>query len=325
MIIHPELRALRGDDSPQRDAQTALFKAVGAWKGMPAFAVVAADLDRFAGGEAFAMLPSLSAIFAPDSQAALDFVASFTAIATSALEAAPLGHVPLRHFTDGCTSTLLLAHSGSVTLSLVALDAIEVAARPAPRNISFGPNETWELVLAGRAIAEVITCTPDGPLSARLDRRELAVQPGCLMMRDCQREARLLRELDTTLVTLRLQRRCADAGPVREYDLASGALVHQAAGNPRDSRIEMMLALLGRMRRTDAAPQMAALALGEGSSALRWQALRECLALDTQIGFQTLCRLAASGGDGLAGPAGALRAQLIEMHPQLQELATCPA
>ena len=86
-----------------------------------------------------------------------------------------------------------------------------------------------------------------------------------------------------------------------------------------------MLAMLGRMGRKDAAPHMAELACGEASPELRWQALRECLALDTQAGFGALSVIAARSDDALCGPAGALRAQLIEAHPQLQELEPCPA
>jgi hypothetical protein len=69
---------------------------------------------------------------------------------------------------------------------------------------------------------------------------------------------------------------------------------------------------------------MAELACGEASAALRWQALRECLALDTQTGFTALAVIAARTEDALSGPAGALRAQLIEAHPQLQEVEPCP-
>jgi hypothetical protein len=82
----------------------------------------------------------------------------------------------------------------------------------------------------------------------------------------------------------------------------------------------MMLALLGRMDVAEAAPLMAELALEDSDSSLRWQSLRECLALDTATGFLALAALARRPHDPLAGPAGALRAQLVEAHPQLLSL-----
>ncbi len=116
-----------------------------------------------------------------------------------------------------------------------------------------------------------------------------------------------------------------NAGPTREFGLADAKLVHQAAGNVRDSRVEMVMALLGRMGRADAAPLLADIAREPGSAALRWQALRECLALETLTGFTALSAIARSPGDELAPAAGALRAQLVEAHPQLKEIEACPA
>ena len=130
----------------------------------------------------------------------------------------------------------------------------------------------------------------------------------------------LLRRIAGSLVSLKLQRRAAGCGETREYDLADGTLVHQAAGTARDSRLELAATLLGRMGRSDAAPALADLATEPGSASLRWQALRECLGLDTATGFAALCRIAADAADPLAAPAGALRARLVEQHPQLATL-----
>lgn len=92
----------------------------------------------------------------------------------------------------------------------------------------------------------------------------------------------------------------------------------------RASRHEMMVALLGRMGRTEAAPEMAAMESEPGDDSLRWQALRECLALDTETGFRALCAVAGAAADPLAAAAGALRAQLVEAHPQLLALEDVP-
>ena len=130
-----------------------------------------------------------------------------------------------------------------------------------------------------------------------------------------------LESVEGCIVSLRLQRRLPEAGPTREYALSDGVLVHQAAGTPQDSRTELMMALLGRMGRPDAAPVMAAIAREPGGMAVRWQALRECLSLDTAAGFAALCEVARGEEDELAPAAGALRSQLIESYPQLKEFA----
>jgi hypothetical protein len=324
MIANPELRALRRDDSPQCDAQVALIQAMDDWRARPEIAALHAELDAFSAGADLALCPGLAALFTRGSDAARELAAGFSAMTCAALAAWPLGHIALRHFTDGVTSTVLIARAVNVTLSLVAIDGDGLGLRPESATASFGPNHTWEHVLGGSAAIELVECQPVGPRQARLVRCESEIGPGSIQFRDGQRDARLLRRIDGALVSLRLQRRRANAEVTREYDLTSGELLHQAAGNPRDSRLELMLALLGRMGRKDAAQPMAELAMGGSGSALRWQALRECLALDTQIGFNALATIAARAEDGLSGPAGALRAQLIEAHPQLLEALPCP-
>jgi hypothetical protein len=138
---------------------------------------------------------------------------------------------------------------------------------------------------------------------------------------DLRAEALQVLAVERPLVALRLQRSPRDPEPSCEYDLATGALLRQAAGDARTSRHEIALALLGRMGRTEAAPVMAAIAREPGDAALRWQALRECLALDTAVGFVALCRIACNPDDPLAEPAEHLRRQLLETHPELRLIA----
>lgn len=325
MIVHPDLRALRSDPAPQRHAQERLYRAVGTWRETPEVVAVLADLALYAEGRPLADCAALAALFDEASDLALPLTRAFAAAAAQGLVAAPLGYLPLRHFSDGVISTLLLGHAGSVTLSLVAVDGAGLAARPRPIAVDFRPSDVTEQVLAGAADAELISCRPLGDRLAELSREPLALSAGRVIRRDGAQIAMLLGAVCGCLVTLRLQRRRADAGPTREYALADGRLLHQAASSPRDSRLELTMALLGRMGRADAAPHIAALAREAGSTALRWQALRECLALDTAGGFAALTIVATSPDDPLAALAAALRAQLVETYPQLGALESCPA
>lgn len=304
MLVHPALAALRSDDAPQRQAQTALFASVAAWR--EGIAAVLAELDRYAAGAEIADCQVLARIVS-DPVAAGAFTRGFVATTAKALAGAPLGHVPLRHFTDGTISTLLLARSGRASLLLVAIDGAALAGQPSPRAVSFASSESREMILAGTARAELVSDT----------RSFLDLRPGSAIIRDCSRQALVLREMHGTLVSLRLQRRKEPAEPTREIDLATGTLIHQAASTSAESRGELMIALLARMGRQDAAPVLAEIAREAGPDGPRWQALRECLGLDTLIGFRALTDLALAEGDPLAVPAGALRAQLIEAHPEL--------
>lgn len=324
MIVHPELRALRGDDTPQRDAQGRLIAAADAWRARPDVAAVLSALDDFAAGGGLDGHPALSRLF-DAGDAPRDLVDGFVMMMAGKLRADPLGHVPLRHFTDGVLSTLILARAGNATLALVALDGDGLATRPPPSTVDFNPNESWERVLAGTARAELIDRAHADDRRATLIRRTVELAPGTVIARDGERRSLHVLDVDGCLVTLRLQRRRARAGVTREYRLDDGALAHQAAANPRDSRLELMIALLGRMGRVDAAPLIADIAGAQGSAGLRWQALRECLALDTLAGFRALCAIADNDADPIAAPAQGLRAQLLDSYPQLAEMRPCPA
>ena len=314
MDVHPEIGSLRGDDTPQRVAQEAMHDALVAWRGRPGVAEVFADVAAFASGMAMADCTALARLFDEGDDAAV-FAGELCAAACAQLEASPLAHVPQRHFHDDAISTLLLAQSGNVTLSLVAVEDLRI--RPAAKSASFWPGEAWEVVLAGTANAELIERRSPSDDGADLRHLQTKLQPGKVVCRDASRQALVVRDVQGCLVSLRLQRRSERAGVTREFALEDGRLLHQAAGNPRDSRIELMMAALGRMGRADAAPLFAEIASGEGAEALRWQALRECLALDTLTGFTTLTIIAGNAADALSGPAEGLRSQLVSAYPQL--------
>ena len=325
MLIRPELQALRVDDTPQRQAQAALREVYENWRHNGPGWQAEAEVAHYGGGAALEDLPLLSALFAPDDDSADAFIGDLVARMLDRLAAEPLSQVPLRTSTNDTLSSLLIAKHGTTTLVLQAIDGAGLARKPDPQTASFLPTETLERVLAGSAAAirvRALALRPDG---ADLTCEPIELRPGSIRHRIGASEAQLLCSVPTQLVTLKLQRRTSTSAVTREYRLSDGQLVHQAAGSPRESRLELSAALLGRMGRRDAAPLLAAMAEERGSSALRWQALRECLGLDSAAGFAALCRIARDARDPLAAPAGALRAQLLESYPELAGVCPCPA
>ena len=329
MRIDPGLRALRGESSPQRQAQEALFAARDRWRKKPEWQALSKAFAAYGEGAALSSCAPLSAFIAQQGHAeklARGFVAHFL----PALAAAPLGQFPSRYVVNGSVSTLLLASAGRAVLSLVAVDGSLLARRPVAQGVSLADGERHEIVLAGRATGRRVTARTLAGGRADLSTQPYHWAPGVRLDLDTAREAVLVDQVEGALVSLRLMRFAENPAPTCDYALADGALVHQSAGDARDSKLELMLALLGRMGRSDAAPAMALMAEGHAgaSPALRWQALRECLALDTAEGFRALCAVARDPGDPLAGPAGALRAQLLEAHPVLAGIeereAACP-
>ena len=325
MHIRPELTALRSDDAPQRRAQARLIAVVDDWRATPPVAAAAAELGSFAKGIPLDDLPLLSALFTAGDPSAQQFTSSLVALLVAELRDDPLGQVPLRHFSDGMLASLVLARQGGAALVLQAIDGAALAKKPEPLAVSFAATETWEHVLAGSATVERVRVAEVLSGRAVLRRESVELAAGLVARRFCASEAQILRRVPGILVALKLQRALDPSEPTREYRLADGALIHQAAGSPRESRLELTAALLGRMGRSDAAPLLAAMAEEQGGTGMRWQALRECLGLDSALGFAALRTIAQRSGDPLAVPAGALAAQLLEQYPELAGVDRCPA
>ena len=325
MHIRPELAALRCDDAPQRQAQARLIGAVDDWRLTPPVAAATREVCRFAQGDPLDDLPLLSALFTAGDPSAEQFIGTLVGLLVAELGDDPLGQVPLRHFSDGMLASLVLVRHGGAALVLQAIDGTALARRPDPVAVSFAATETWEHVLAGSATVERVLIGEIRADGAELRREPQSLAAGTVARRFCAGEAQLLRRVPGIMVTLKLQRALDPSEPSREYRLADGALLHRAAGSPRESRLELTAALLGRMGRGDAAPLLAAMAEEHGGTGLRWQALRECLGLDTALGFATLRTIAQRAGDPLAAPADALAAQLLEQYPELAGVSQCPA
>jgi hypothetical protein len=288
--------------------QAAMFAVRDAWRGEARIAPVFAAFDAYAAGAPLADCPALTELF--DRGAAAEaFVADLGSTFAEALAREPFGQVPFRHACDETLSTLLLARAGTARLSLLAQEPGEYSSA----GVAFSDAMRHEAVIKGEGRARLTTRRPDGAL----EHDPLPLARGATATLDLVHQALFVERVERRLVRLRLQRDARSPGPTREYALADGRLLQQSAGDIRHSRHEMMLALLGRMKRTETAPLIAAVAVEEGPDVLRWQALREALALDTASGFAVLCRVARSPNDPLAAPAGVLRAQLVEAHPEL--------
>ncbi len=325
MLIGPELMALRVDDTPQRRIQQRLIDQSAAWRDAGPGAELEAELPRFAAGAALESLPALYALFTPGNCAATVLVDGLMDWLLGELRRDPLGQVPLRHQCDRTLATLVLVRCQGATLALQAIDGAGLALKPPAESVTFAGNESWDRVLAGSAQVERVRIARQRPGGVEFDRTCGILGPGAVVHRNGRDDAQIFKHVSGILVLLKLHRLDHDNAPSCEYALNDGRLLHQAAGHPRDSRLELAVALLGRMGRADAAPLLAAMAEETGSPHLRWQALRECLALDSRTGFMALSAIAQSSDDPLAAPAGALRAQLLETYPQLAEVPLCPA
>jgi hypothetical protein len=308
MRVDPAIADLRHERARQLRMQAAMFAVRDAWRHETRVAPVFTAFEAYAAGAPLADCAPLAELFA-EGETAGHFVGRLCTALAKALARERFGQPPFRHAFDGALSTLLLARSGPARLSLLAQEPGEYETA----GVLFSDAVRHEAVIAGEGRGRLAARRPDG----RLGHERVRLVPGARSALDLSHRALFVERVERRLVRLRLDRAAPSAAPVREYSLADGRLLSQSSGDVRQSRQEMMVSLLGRMKRAEAAPLIAEIAVEDGPDALRWQALREALALDTASGFAALCRIARSPLDPLAAPAGVLRAQLVEAHPEL--------
>ncbi|MBD3729161.1 MAG: hypothetical protein IE933_05590 [Sphingomonadales bacterium] len=322
MRIGPILAALRRDPVAQRSDQQAIVDARDEWLASSQSRAVAAGLAAYGAGSALPDSGELASLLSQQRRAG-HFADRLMQVMVPALREARLGHVPFRHQYSGGYLILQLLMSGRAALSLAMIEGDRLHDRQAARSVCFSDGERHEIILAGQAQARIVRRSDCNGSKAVLSCERLHLRAGTTIALHGNCETKLVDHVPHRLVSLRLSRTPELPGPSREYRLSDGALIHQASGDLRESQLELAMAVLGKMGRRDAAPALAQRAM-QGNDHHRWQALRECLALDAGEGFAALDRIARDARDPLSPPALALRAQLLAKHPELERIP-CPA
>jgi HEAT repeats len=207
---------------------------------------------------------------------------------------------PIRMFGGGALGGLILAEVPPITLSLMILPLSQPVSRAA--SVIFSPGHGLTQIVRSRGghfqryrvalsdaeraggfcagTAASLAMIAEGPLA---DGDQSRVDQQC--------ESFNLTAGDGDLVMLQLFVHQASRVPMREYDPATGRLVRAAAAGRATSFRQMGLAVLRAFGRTDAVPQFLA-ALADEDFAMRWQVMRELLALDATSALPHLTAMA---------------------------------
>ena len=305
MFVRDELKALRGDDREARTHRVAMEEALEDCRREPRLAAVLEELLRYGEGGDFAHCPALVALF-EHTGAARDLLRPLIGRLTALHRAYPLAQLAFRHRSQAGAHVLQIAARGHATLSLVLQDQDAGAEHIIA---TFADADQREVVLTGKANACLFEIVAEERDRVILNSVRTELQSGARMKCTGPRQSRLIKPSHDSLLTLRLARTAGRPRPTRRIDVRSGRIVHRASGNAADSRAELAMLLLGRMGRDDALPVLAT-RTRTGDAQLRWQALRQCLALDAATGLPLLERIAKDHADPLCQAARALLAQL---------------
>ena len=317
MQVHPSLAALRSDRASQRRAQLRLTDAYELWRAGDMAQAVEEDLAAYEAGGALSDLPRLSALLSQPEKVQA-WSGDLIRAMIEGLHDEPLGEVPLpSQKSDNYAATRVLSH-GAATLSLCVYTPARLEHEP--KSAMFADCDAHELVLGGSArgclhrlrdVANGVSITTTRHHWRRAD----------VMALD-QWTTRHLIPDNGPLLTLRLARTPAAPAPTRMIDLSTGTVLKSASADKQASRDLMALAVLGALEHRPALGTMERLAINTRADPdLRWEAVRQSLALDAARGFALLSALANDPTDPLCAAAESLRAQLLAAHPQLREAA----
>lgn len=245
---------------------------------------------------------------------------------------------PARIFSGAALAGLILAEAGPITLSLM----VRPFNAPAPRapTVIFSPGhgltrmvkapgakiERYRVTLTAAERAGGFRAAAAAPCIS-LGRSALTAGQFIQMDQSC--ESFNLTSGDGDIVMAQLFVRTPTRVPMREYDPATGRLVRVAAAGRATSFRQMGVALLRAFGRRDAVPQFIN-ALSDPDFAMRWQVMRELIALDPAAALPHLTALASGDPHPEVRAAAAATLPLVREHlaqhaPPTVQPATEPA
>lgn len=211
---------------------------------------------------------------------------------------------PVRLFHGAGLGGLILAECAPISLALIIRPGTAVHAGDCPdgHRAIFTPGYGWtRIICAGGArarcyrvpvsAAEEGGCFTAATASPCVYAGEQVLHAGDVIAVDQAREAVNIIGGTGDVVMVQLTIQSPSPLPLREYDGRTGRLTGVASSQRANSFRQMGLALLRQMERRDAAPLFVA-ELASRDFALRWQVMREFVALDAGAALPHLCDMA---------------------------------
>lgn len=331
MIVHPAIAALQPSLTSQRRTALAHAQAMervkAGWLAQAQVQAIREDLRRYSDGAALDDCAALAAVMR-DHCTARRFVDDVCATMLDALRKEPLSEVPFRYTISSGLAILQLLKIGNARLALSAYEPL--ATDDAPETVLFADREMIEMVVSGHGRGLFYTMQRDGQSESQRDgalRTAPTVwQAGASIAVRPVSEARQIVTVKASLVLLQLIREPAAPAPTREVSTSDGKTVRIASGDKSASQAVMALGVLGALGECRSLVAMADTALNRREDMdVRWEAVRQTLALDAARGMALLETLAARSNEPLNHEATRLKQSLLAAQPELRALAKEPA
>lgn len=247
------------------------------------------------------------------------WVGDLLAPLVKALADDPWFEPPFRVNRDALRIGAVLFESPAVSITATILSADALAALPPPRSVVVpGRLTLTRYVRSGGArlrLWDAVAAAAGDVYAANAGRCVAApsidLADGAVVRLDGRTQGHLLEGARADVVTLGATIRAATAPFMREYDIATGALIRTATNDDRAARTQMLLGYLRLAARRDAAAMFDA-ATRDPAFFLRWAAMREWLAVDAGAAVPRLREMAAGDPNAEVRTAAAATLPLVE-------------
>lgn len=319
MHVHPDLAALQSDPASQRRIEARMKAALADWRSGEQSKVLGREIAHYGAGIELAACPALDALFT-DQQGAYLFAADWISTILHVLRGEPLAEVARDYRWSQGLSSMQLLRSGNAALSLVAYERRPTDDALHPETVMFVDSQSHELVLAGSASG---TFHRRNSMGAKIRTTAKRWTVGDQIVLTGPQTARQIVQVDGAMLVLRLTRAPERPCPASEYRLSDGTLLQSASGDKGASQRLMALAVLGAMDHAPALEVMAGRALDlDEDLDVRWEGVRQLLAMNTARGLAVLHSLGNDARDPLHKPASDLARDLLASQPALSGLMT---
>ena len=331
MIASPALADWLGDKSAQAAAVGRLQQVAERLRGLTAFrdldaALAAADPER-----AEAILAVAAAWLQRD-----DGIEAWMGELIAAARADPFARPPLRNTASEILSGLWVVERPLLSIMVALVPADGLAAKRTGRtgqaSIAFtGQRSAYRFLKSGGATISFWRAPEIGPGFRReaggrcrlVERRPIV--EGEVVQIDGRRTGFVIEHAASDILYAQAMTPVGSAALMIEYDADTHECVGASSGDETSSRVQLMLALLRTMDRTDAVPIFEEV-LANAPFYLRWQAMREFLALDAEAALPHLRRMARGDPHPEVRTAAADTLDRFFVEPAAdEERIACPA
>lgn len=314
MQVYPDIAALRDDSVRQRRTVAAMQRHLSAWRSKRDVNRLMSELKKYGDGAELGQCECLVGLV-QDRAIARSFIEDWIASLIASARTEPFLEPQFAHHASNASTSMRLMRAGGTCLDIVAFESGGSDTRRHGA-VTFIDSESHDLVLRGSLKGRWCRLQRTGG-EQTLEVSHMEIAEGAILISNTETTWQPIGANGSALV-LRLSRQPALPSPTRTYSIEDGTLLRIADGGKAASERLMAVSILGAIGDDCALERLRHVAADRKEEPhIRWEAIRQTLALDARSGEALLIELDRDD-DPLSHPARSF------LRTFQRGYATCP-